>query len=355
MSPATLFTFTMPTTSWAPRAAAKVRSTPVFCPTTASRTFTTTMPRRTFSSYLVTPKEVHEAMQKSPPSPISTHPRVICLNAAWFLPNDPEGRTGIESYRKSRIPKSRFFDLDKVIDRHSPYPHMLPEPKKFASAMSELGVRKEDTVVVYDTKELGIFSAPRVAWTLRVFGHPKVHILNNFRTWCDEGLPIESGNLYNVECCTYPIPEISADKVADFEEVRDVAIDHNKEGAEGVQILDARSAGRFDGTAAEPRPGLSSGHMPGAINLPIDMLLDPKTKAFLPADQLRKVFESKGVDPSKPIVSTCGTGVTACIIDTALEVAQFGDPAKRKVYDGSWTEWAQRVKPSDSLIRKSGE
>ncbi|KAL8285111.1 hypothetical protein RB601_006486 [Gaeumannomyces tritici] len=319
----------------------------------ANHGFSTSAPRRTFSSYLVTPGEVHEALQKSPPSSISTDPRVICLSAAWFLPNDPEGRTGIESYRQARIPKSRFFDLDKVIDRHSPYPHMLPDPKGFASAMSELGVRRDDTVVVYDTKELGIFSAPRVAWTLRVFGHPKVHLLNNFRLWCEQGLPIESGNLYNVECCTYPIPELDHNKVIDFEDVREIALDYKKEGSEGIQVLDARSTGRFDGTADEPRPGLSSGHMPGAISVPIDVLLDPKSKAFLPADQLKKIFQDRGVDPAKPVISSCGTGVTACIIDAALSEAQYGNPEKRKIYDGSWTEWAQRVKPSDSLIRKS--
>ncbi|KAJ9150287.1 Rhodanese-like protein [Pleurostoma richardsiae] len=309
-------------------------------------------PRRSFSSYLITPKELAEALKKSPPSSISPEPRIIPLCAAWFLPNDPEGRTGIQVFREKRIPKARFFDLDKAIDKRSPYPHMLPSPKDFAAAMSELGIRREDTVVVYDTKELGIFSAPRVGWTLKVFGHPKVHILNNFRLWVDEGHPTESGEVYTVECHPYPIPEMDADKVADFEQVREVAMDYNKEGAEGVQILDARPAGRWAGTAPEPRPGLSSGHIPGSINIPFDTVLDPNTKAFLPAEQLKKVFQEKGVDPEKPIISSCGTGVTACVIETALEEAQYGSPEARKVYDGSWTEWAQRVRPSDSLIRK---
>lgn len=303
----------------------------------ASSFFVACSARRSFSSYLVTPKELNEALKKNPPSPISTDPRVIPLCAAWFMPNDPEGRTGIQVFRQQRIPKARFFDLDKVVDKHSEYSHMLPSPKTFAAAMSELGLRREDTVVVYDTKELGIFSAPRVGWTLKVFGHPKVHLLNNFRLWVDEGLPTESGELYNVECHPYPIPEMDADKVASFEDVREVALDHNKEGAEGVQIIDARSKGRWTGVDPEPRPGLSSGHMPGSINIPFNEVLDPQTKAFLPKEQLKKFFENKGVDPDKPIISSCGSGVTAVVVETALNEAGLGTPETRKVYDGSWT------------------
>ncbi|KAI5865884.1 Rhodanese-like protein [Durotheca rogersii] len=312
--------------------------------------FSSTEQRRSLSSYLVTPAELAEALKKSPPSPISPEPRVIPLCAAWFLPNDE--RKGIDVFRETRIPKARFFDLDKVIDKRSPYPHMLPTPERFAEAMSSLGIRKEDTVVVYDSKEVGIFSAPRVGWTLQVFGHPKVHVLNNFRLWVEEGHPTESGELYNVECNAYPIPKIDEGRIASYEQVRDVALDHNKEGAEGVQILDARPNGRFTGKDPEPREGLSSGHMPGSINIPFSAVLDPKTKAFLPKEQLVKLFKEKGVDPSKPIISTCGTGVTAVVIDTALEEAGYGSPETRRVYDGSWTEWAQRVSLSDSLIRK---
>jgi thiosulfate/3-mercaptopyruvate sulfurtransferase len=328
------------------------RSTPAFSARLGSRSIRATMSaRRNFSSYLVTPKELNDALKKNAPSSISTDPRVIPLCAAWFLPND--GRTGMEVYRECRIPKARFFDLDKAIDKRSPYPHMLPSAKRFAGTMSELGIRKDDIVVVYDTKELGIFSAPRVAWTLRLFGHPKVHILNNFKLWVDEGLPTESGELYTIECSSYPITEPAEDKVASFEEVKEVAEDYNKEGAEGVQILDARSNARFTGEAPEPREGLSSGHMPGAISLPFNALLDAETKAYLPAEKLQAVFKHKGVDPNKPIISSCGTGVTACVIDTGLEIAGYGQPNNRRVYDGSWTEWAQRVRPADNLIWKA--
>ncbi|KAK3319733.1 Rhodanese-like domain-containing protein [Cercophora scortea] len=308
--------------------------------------------RRSFTSYLVSPTELSDALKKAPPSPISSEPRVIPLCASWFMPNDPEGRTGIQVFRELRIPKARFFNLDKVIDKRSPYPHMLPSATKFAESMGALGIRREDTVVVYDSRELGIFSAPRVAWTLKVFGHPKVHVLNNFKLWVDQGLPTETGNVWTVECGMYPLPETDENKVASYEDVRQVAEDWNKEGAEGVQILDARSHGRWTGEAPEPREGLSSGHMPGSINIPFDTVLDPVTKAFLPAEKLKEIFTKAGVDPEKPIISSCGTGVTACVLETALNEAGFGSPESRKVYDGSWTEWAQRVKPAESLIVK---
>jgi thiosulfate/3-mercaptopyruvate sulfurtransferase len=291
--------------------------------------------RRSFSSYLVTPKELHEALKKNAPSKISTLPRTIPLCASWFLPND--GRTGLDSYRAKRIPNARFFDLDKISDRRSPYPHMLPSAKEFASAMSGLGVRRDDTVVVYDTEDLGIFSAPRVGWTLKVFGHDQVHILNNFKLWVEEGYPIESGEFYSVDTCTYQIPAMDESKIIDFPEVKEIALDYNKEGSEGVQVLDARPKGRWTGESPEPRAELSSGHIPGSISMPMSELLDPKTKAILPAAELRRIFEAKGIDPARPIINSCGSGVTAAVIDAALTEARYGDESKRRLYDGSWT------------------
>ncbi|KAH8669539.1 putative thiosulfate sulfurtransferase TUM1 [Tricladium varicosporioides] len=306
--------------------------------------------QRGFSSYLVTPKELKEALDRNSPTKISTAPRTVAVCASWFLPND--GRNGLETFRKKRIPHARFFDLDKVIDKHSPYPHMLPTAQTFAKAMGGLGIRRDDTVVVYDSAELGIFSAPRVGWTLKAFGHDQVHVLNNFKLWVEEGYPTESGEFWDVDTCAYPIPEFKADKVADFEEVKELVKDYNKEGAEGVQILDARSYGRWLGKDPEPRPGLSSGHMPGSISVPVSDLLDPEKKTILPGDQLRKIFENKGIDPNRPVISSCGTGVTAAVIDAALNEAGYGQEGGRRLYDGSWTEWAQRVQPSDGLIIK---
>lgn len=135
---------------------------------------------------------------------------------------------------------------------------MLPSASDFAKSMSALGIRRDDTVVVYDSAEQGIFSAPRVGWMLRVFGHDSVHVLNNFKVWVDEGYPTESGEFWDVDTCVYQIPSFDSSKVVDFEEVREIAKDYNKEGAEGVQILDARSQGRWSGKDPEPREGLSS-------------------------------------------------------------------------------------------------
>jgi thiosulfate/3-mercaptopyruvate sulfurtransferase len=290
---------------------------------------------RSLSSYLVTPSELSAALKKNSPSKISTAPRTVPLCATWFLPND--GRSGLQTFREKRIPNARFFDLDKVIDKRSPYPHMLPTATDFAKAMSSLGIRRDDTVVVYDSYELGIFSAPRVGWTLKAFGHDSVHVLNNFKLWVEEGYPTESGEFYNVDTCVYPIPQFDPSKVISFEEVREVVKDYNKEGAEGVQILDARSWGRWTGKDPEPREGLSSGHMPGSISVPVGELLDPVTKAILPAEKLRKIFEAKGIDPKRPIINSCGTGVTAAVIDAALSEAEYGDESNRRLYDGSWT------------------
>ena len=215
---------------------------------------------------------------------------------------------------------------------------MLPTAEAFAEAMSGLGLRRDDCLLVYDSYEQGIFSAPRVAFTLKVFGHPQVHILNNFKLWVDQGYPTESGAAQETwEKTTYPVPSINPDRVACFRDVKSIAQDYTKPGSEKTQVIDARSPGRFSGASPEPRPTISSGHIPGSFNVPLPDILDPNTKAFLPKDKLRKVFESKGLDPRKHIVNSCGTGVMAAALDVALAEAEFGSEEKRRVYDGSWT------------------
>lgn len=290
-------------------------------------------------SYIVTPKELSHALTKNIPTKLSTAPRIIPLCASWFLPNDPQRRTGLKVFKAKRIPSARFFDLDAVKDHESPYPHMLPTAEVFAKSMQDLGIRKDDTLVVYDSQELGIFSAPRVGWTLKVFGHPEVHVLNNFRLWVEQGYPTESGDVTTTaeQQTDYPIPSITPEMVVHFAQMKEIAKDYGKEGAEGIQILDARSRGRWAGDEPEPRPGLSSGHIPGSINVPVSDLVDPETGALLSGEELRNVFEKKGIDPQKPIVSSCGTGVTAAVIDAALGEAEFGKPENRRLYDGSWT------------------
>lgn len=292
------------------------------------------------ASYVVTPKELHDALKKNVRTKISTSPRVIPLCAAWFMPNDPERRRGIDVFRERRIPQARFFDIDDVKDPDSPYPHMLPSKDRFAEAMRAMGIRRDDQVVVYDTEELGLMSAPRVGWTLRLFGHPNVHVLNNFRLWVREGYPTESGSpaaAAEEKPVDYEVDGYNHGRVIDFAEVQDIAKDYGKEGSDAIQILDARPRGRWEGTDREPRPELPSGHIPGSHSVPFAELLDPETKSLLPPEELQRIFESKGIDSARPTISSCGSGVTAAVVDLALEQADYGSPESRRVYDGSWT------------------
>lgn len=234
---------------------------------------------------------------------------------------------------------------------------MLPSASDFAAAIGKLGISNADTVVVYDTKELGIFSAPRVAWMFKVFGHRKVHVLNNFRLWVKQDLPTESGEPGPVDAVEYAVPHMDKPhEVVDFETMKSLVQGDETTRAKfpKVSILDARPKGRWEGSAPEPRPGLPSGHMSGSKSIAFSDVLDPETKAFLPASQLKELFKAKGVDMDSPVISSCGTGVTAVVLDTALVEAAIPQSTKRYIYDGSWTEWAMRVKEGEGLIQKSG-
>ncbi|KAI5299443.1 Aspartokinase [Ascosphaera pollenicola] len=308
---------------------------------------------RPFSSYLVTPAELNEALTDQDASR-----RTVPLCAAWFMPNDPQKRTGLEAFKRLRIPQARFLDIDKVKDPDSIYPHMLPTSEMFESAMQELGIKRDDQIVVYDSEETGLFSAPRVGWTLKLFGHEKVHILNNFRLWVKEGYPVESGELDEAvvpeKRSNYTVSSMKPELVVNYAEMKQIANQNlkaeteakekqEKEGDEASssssehQILDARPVGRFAGIDPEPRVGLRSGHIPGSISVPFNELLDPQTKTLLPSDQLRQIFEAKGVKEGKPTISSCGTGVTAAVVDLALEQAGYVERDNRRIYDGSWT------------------
>ncbi|KAF8542534.1 Rhodanese-like domain-containing protein [Trichophaea hybrida] len=289
----------------------------------------TVMSSRRLSSFIVTPSELATALEK--PNGSS---RVVPVSAEWYLPNDP--RKGYEQYLALRIPHARFFDLDAIKDEDSPYPHMLPNGEVFAKAMGELGIRREDTIVVYDSPHIGIFSAPRAAWTFKVFGHDK-DVLNNFKLWKEQGLPSESGEIRAWDKTSYPVVKSDMSMVVGFE--RD-------------EIIDARPDGRFCGTDPEPRPGLPSGHVPGSISISFSELIDPATKALKTKEELCHIFLEKGIDtsPKTDKILMCGTGVTAVVLHSALELAGVG--GNKKVYDGSWTEWAQRVDESSGLIVK---
>lgn len=255
-------------------------------------------------------------------------PDIQVVDATWFMPG--EGRLGRDAYAAGRLPGAVFFDIDEIADRATDLPHMLPTPQDFANAAGGLGLRREATVVVYDGQ--GIFSAPRVWWALRTMGFPKVFVLDGgLAKWRAESRPTEIAPSHP------PATRLQSAFVPGL--VRGL------EGMRGTvergdaQVIDARAAARFRGEAPEPRPGLRSGHMPGACNVPWGGLLNPDG-TMKPADEIRAAFESAGVDLAKPIVTTCGSGVSAALL--ALALARLGreDVA---VYDGSWTEWGGRA------------
>lgn len=242
-------------------------------------------------------------------------------------------------YLAGHIPGAVFFDIDALSDHSTPLPHMLPSADEFSRSMSALGVGDSMTIVVYE--QTGVFSAPRAWWMLRTLGAKSVYLLDGGLTaWTEAGLPVQTGPVHRAPARFRAALDQNA--VKDFAEIQMMIAERAQMP---LQILDARSAGRFAGTAPEPRPGLSSGHMPGATSVPFTELVeDGRMKS---AEKLRELFAAKGVDVELPITTTCGSGVTAAVLSLGLEIAG----AKRvSLYDGSWAEYAQR---SDGVIEKS--
>jgi thiosulfate/3-mercaptopyruvate sulfurtransferase len=238
-------------------------------------------------------------------------------------------------YLANHIPGAIFFDIEALSDHATTLPHMLPTAEAFSHSMSALGVSDTSTIVIYEQQ--GVFSAPRAWWMLRTFGVQNVYILDGgLRAWTDSNLPTESGPVHRARATFHA--KLNRNAIANLTQLRDRLAQHQ-------QILDARSAPRFNGTAPEPRPDLSSGHMPGATNIPFTELAeDGHLKS---ADKLREYFATKNVDLHQPITTTCGSGVTAAVIALSLEIAGAKDIT---LYDGSWAEYAQHP---NSVIEKT--
>jgi len=252
-------------------------------------------------------------------------PDVIIVDGNWYLPNDP--RDAYEEHMQARIPGAVFFDIDKISDKSSSLPHMLPSPEQFSSQMRKMGIGDGMRVVVYDAQ--GMFSAARVWWTFRAMGKDDVAVLNGgLAKWTAEGRPQEDGPP-NERGVRHFTSRRNAELIRDRDEILKVMDD----GSE--QIVDARAADRFRGEAPEPRAGLRSGHIPGSLNLPYPELLN-SDGTFKPAEELKKVFQTAGVDLAKPVTNTCGSGVTASIAALALAILGHRHVS---VYDGSWSEW----------------
>lgn len=255
-------------------------------------------------------------------------PRLKIIDATWRL--DGTGARG--PFTQARIPGAVFFDIDAIADLASPLPHMLPTPEAFAGAVSAFGIGSDDEVVVYD--QAGLFSAPRVWWTFRVFGHDQVSVLDGgLPKWVSENRPVEVGQPAAVKLAHF-ISEFRPGLVRASDRIL-------PDVAGGRQLLDARPAARFQGEAPEPRPGLRRGHVPGARNLPFPQVLtaDGTLKS---REDLAAVFEAAGIDLSEQITTTCGSGLTAAILALAAARAGNSDVA---VYDGSWAEWGASDAP----------
>jgi len=278
-------------------------------------------------SPLITPTELQQRLT-------SPSERTAVIDASWHLPN--VNRSARDEHQAERIPGAVFFDLDQVSDLESDLPHMLPSADVFSKAMAELGVGADHHVVVYDS--YGLFSAARLWWMFLVFGHQKVQLLDGgLPGWKAIDAPLENG-LADVIPATHALSlELNAAAVADLSSVTNVIGD-------GVtRILDARAKARFDAAVPEPRPGLRSGHMPGAISMPFTELLHADANDVMrlkSALELTEIFENHGVNKTDPVVTTCGSGVTAAVLSLALEIAGYDQGA---LYDGSWTEWGGRT------------
>ncbi|MFO1059152.1 MAG: 3-mercaptopyruvate sulfurtransferase [Dongiaceae bacterium] len=252
-------------------------------------------------------------------------PGLVVLDATYFLP--AQKRDARAEFAERHIPGAAFFDVDGISDRGSTLPHMLPDAATFAAAVGALGVGNDSEVVVYDAH--GLMSAARAWWMFRAFGHDRVALLDGgLPKWLAEGRPVESG-------AARAQPRSFAARL-DAGRVRDKAALLANLKSRREQVIDARAAGRFNGTEPEVWPGRRPGHIPGASNLPFTDLLDPRDKTLLPADALAARFAAAGAAPGRPLVVSCGSGVTAAVLALGLHLIGRDDVA---LYDGSWAEW----------------
>jgi thiosulfate/3-mercaptopyruvate sulfurtransferase len=262
---------------------------------------------------------------------------VRVLDGSWHMP--AEGRDPAAEFAATHIVGAAFFDIDGICEPDTGLPHTMPSAERFGRSVAALGVSNESHVVVYDT--VGLFSAPRVWWMFRAFGHKRVSVLAG-------GLPAWIAEEHPIEARTSEIAPATFTAVLQPELLRSLDQIRTNVADGAAQVVDARSAGRFAGTDPEPRPGLASGHIPGSKNVPFPAVLAGDGSTLRGDADLRAIFAKAGVDPERPVITSCGSGITACTL--ALALASIGAEAVA-VYDGSWTEWGGRT---DTPIETGG-
>ncbi|MCC8365913.1 3-mercaptopyruvate sulfurtransferase [Xenorhabdus sp. PB61.4] len=268
------------------------------------------------SQYFVTPQWLSEHLNDE---------NVVVIDASAPMPT--ESIDYQQKWLEKHIPGSGFFDLDKIADLQSPLPHMLPAPETFQKAVSEMGISENHLIVIYDQGNM--FSAPRAWWTFKTFGAKNIRILEGgLQGWQRAGYPTESGEVSH-HAQVFNI-HFSPEHVISRQQILDIL--HNEE--EKTQVVDARSVERFQARAPEPRPGLRMGHVPGSKNVPWTALLE--NGHYKSPDEIKLIFKQQGVDLGQPIITSCGSGMTAAVLVLGLDIIGH---KKAALYDGSWAEW----------------